>query len=94
MVGENGHFKQIYIILPGRCKNRRVGKFKMTISPPTHTIKDTDNIFYSTKNQVRGLCVGGDMVILFFFSDPAVFTRTPFSFESKKNYVRMVENIL
>ena len=37
---------------------------------PTHfivgTIKDADIIFYSTKNQVRGLCVGGDMVILFF----------------------------
>ena len=25
----------------------------------------TDNIFYSTKSQVRGLCVSGDMVILF-----------------------------
>ena len=23
-------------------------------------------IFYRTKNQVRGLCVGGDMAILFF----------------------------
>ena len=30
------------------------------------TVKDTDNIYYSTKNQVRGLCVGGDMAILFF----------------------------
>ena len=29
-------------------------------------VKDTDNIYYSTKNEVRGLCVGGDMVILFF----------------------------
>ena len=45
----------------------------MTISPPTHsshnlifgTVKDTDNIYYSTKNQVRGLCVGGDITILF-----------------------------
>ena len=26
--------------------------------------KDADNIYYCTKNQVRGLCVGGDMVIL------------------------------
>ena len=45
----------------------------MTISPPTYnprtwfrTVKDTDNTYYSTKNQVRGLCVGGDMAILFF----------------------------
>ena len=38
-------------------------------------VKDTDNIVYSTKNQVRGLCVGGDLVIL-FFSYPAVFTHT------------------
>ena len=45
---------------------------------PTHvfsTVKGTDNIFHSTKNQVRGLCVGGDIVIL-FFTDPAVFTQT------------------
>ena len=28
--------------------------------------KNTDNIYYCTKNQVRGLGVGGDMVILFF----------------------------
>ena len=35
----------------------------------------SDSIFYSTKNQVRGLCLGGDTVIL-FFSDPAVFTQT------------------
>ena len=37
---------------------------------PTHLIfgkvKNTDNIYYSTKNQVRGLCVGGDLVILCF----------------------------
>ena len=43
----------------------------------THTldfgmVKDTACIFYHTKKQMRGLCVGGDMVIL-FFSDPAVF---------------------
>ena len=40
----------------------------MSISPPTHLIfgkvKDTENIYYSTKHQVRGLCVGGDMAIL------------------------------
>ena len=35
-------------------------------------IKDADNIDYCTKNQVRWLCVGGDIVIL-FVSDPAVF---------------------
>ena len=29
-------------------------------------VKNADNIYYSTKNQVRGLCVGGDMVILFY----------------------------
>ena len=28
-------------------------------------VKDADNIYYCTKNQVRGLCVGGDMAILF-----------------------------
>ena len=28
------------------------------------TVKDTVSIFYRTKNQVRGLCVGGDMAIL------------------------------
>ena len=27
-------------------------------------VKDADNIYYCTKNQVRGLCVGGDMAIL------------------------------
>ena len=39
-------------------------------------IKDTDHIFYSTKSQVYGLGLGGDMIIL-FLSDPAVFTQTP-----------------
>ena len=37
---------------------------------PTHLIFgsgiDIVSIFYRTKNQVRGLCVGGDMSILFF----------------------------
>ena len=28
--------------------------------------KDVDNIYYCTKNQVRDLCVDGDMVLLFF----------------------------
>ena len=27
-------------------------------------IKDADNIYYCTKNQVRGFCVGGDIVML------------------------------
>ena len=46
-------------------------KNKMAISPPTlnprifGTVKDTENIYYLTKNQVRGLHVGGDMAILF-----------------------------
>ena len=31
-------------------------------------IKDADNIYYCTKYQVRGLCVGGDMLILFIRS--------------------------
>ena len=31
-------------------------------------VNNTDNIYYCTKNQVHGLCVGGDMVILFFGS--------------------------
>ena len=41
------------------------------ISPPTHNplaifgmVKDADNIYYCTKNQMRGFCVGGDMVRL------------------------------
>ena len=29
-------------------------------------VKDNDNIYYCTKNHVRGLCVGGDMAISFF----------------------------
>ena len=37
---------------------------------PTHFIFgrviDIVSIFYLTKNEVRGLCVGGDMAILFF----------------------------
>ena len=47
----------------------------------THTlfgiVKDIFSIFYRTKNQVRGLCIGRDTVIL-FVSDPAVFATTPF----------------
>ena len=62
------------------AKTARSEKNKMIIYPPTHprtfgTIKYIVSIFYRTKNKVRGLCVGGDMVIL-FFSDPAVFTQT------------------
>ena len=44
----------------------------MVISPPTHnprtlgTVIYIISIFYRTKNQVRGLCVGRDMIILFF----------------------------
>ena len=36
------------------------------------TGKDIVSIFDRTKNQMRRLCVGGDMLIL-YFSDPAVF---------------------
>ena len=43
----------------------------MVISPPTHLIFgrviDIFSIFYLTKNQVRGLCVGGDMAFFYFF---------------------------
>ena len=46
-----------------------------THAPDFGTVKDIVSIFYGAKNQVRGLCVGGDMGIL-FLSDPAVFTRT------------------
>ena len=40
----------------------------MPISPPTNLdrVIDIASIFYLTKNQVRGLCVGGDMTILFY----------------------------
>ena len=38
------------------------------------TVKDIVSIFYSAKNQVRGLCEGGDTVIL-FFSGPAVLQK-------------------
>ena len=52
--------KKLYKILNNGC-----GRFL-----PTHlifgTVKDTNNIYYSTKNQLRGLCVGGDMAIVFF----------------------------
>ena len=40
----------------------------MTISPPTHSVFGTakyiSTVFPPTKNQVRGLCVGGDMALL------------------------------
>ena len=39
------------------------------------TVKDIVSIFFRTENQMRGLCVGRDRVIL-FSSDPAVFTTT------------------
>ena len=43
-----------------------------THTKPTHkifsTVEDNGNIIYYAKNQVHGLCVGGDMVILFISS--------------------------
>ena len=42
-------------------------------------ITDFDNIYYCNKNQVGGLCVGGDMVILFvglFHGKMNIFPRT------------------
>ena len=39
-------------------------------------LKDTDKICYCIKNQVRGLCVGRDMVILFWFV-PKFLEKTP-----------------
>ena len=52
---------------------------KFAYARPTYRIfgmlKVAGNIYHCTKHQVRGLCVGGDMVILFFLS-PAVFTQT------------------
>ena len=52
---------------------------KMTLSPPTKpthlifsTIKNADNIYFGTKNQVRGVCRRRYL----FFSDPAVFKWT------------------
>ena len=54
---------------------------KITIPPPTHntrievgTVKDTANMFYSTKNLMRNLCVGGYMVILFFLRRGGFYT--------------------
>ena len=43
----------------------------MVISPPTHALDLWSSnrycqYFYPTKNQVRGLCVGGDITIIFF----------------------------
>ena len=57
----------VLVLLNGLSEN------KHTISPPTHiprtsffvTVKDIFGVFYRTKHQVRGLCVGRDMVILF-----------------------------
>ena len=40
-------------------------------------VKDTRNIFYCTKNEMRGFCVGRDMVILFFGSFHGKMTITP-----------------
>ena len=76
-----------------RSKNSRLfwnePKNKMTIYPPTDTHAfGTVNDIYSM--QVRGLCVDGDMAILFFvcFKKPAVFTRkncaTFFKIEEEK----------
>ena len=39
--------------------------------------KDADYIYYYTKNQVRGLCVGEDIVILFFASFHGKMTIPP-----------------
>ena len=40
-------------------------------------ITDADNIYYCTKNQMRGLFVGGDMDILFFGSFHGKMTISP-----------------
>ena len=57
-------------------------KNKMAISPPTHNPRlifgtgiDIVSIFYRTNNQVRRLCVGGDMAIL-CFGDFEVFGKS------------------
>ena len=48
-------------------------------------LKDAGNTYYCTKNQVRGLCAGGDMDVIFWFvpktmdhSQTGVLPRTPF----------------
>ena len=33
-------------------------------------VEDVDTIYYFTENPVRGLCVGRNMAILFFWFDP------------------------
>ena len=54
------------------------------------TGKDIDNIFSNTKNQVRGLCVGRDKVILFFirpggfYKDSATIIRSKYKIQYKK----------
>ena len=69
---EKTYFSIIFTFfnLFSRKKNRVLSKSPVANSiygQPTHlifgTVKYTD-IFYCTKNQVRGLCVGGDIVIL------------------------------
>ena len=42
------------------ARRRKVGERK------TQLVKGNGNIYYCSKNQVRGWCVGGDMVILLF----------------------------
>ena len=56
------------------------------------TIKDTNNIFYGSKNQVRRLCVGGDMVIL-FFSDPVVLQTSTLQFITTKKSIFFIKII-
>ena len=58
--------------ISSNIKNQSVVSFPVELKLYLHTIhllifgmgKDYHNIYYLTKNQVRGLCVGGEMAIL------------------------------
>ena len=61
--------KEVRFILYELCKMVKKIKCISAYTQPTHFIFgrviDIVSIFYHTKDQVRGLCVGGDMAILF-----------------------------
>ena len=68
----------------------------MVISPPTHLIFgrviDIVSIFYLTKNQVRGLCVGGDMAILFLCHFAEFVIRTSYKTARTGFFQNALEN--
>ena len=75
---ENSLRPKMAIFVKEKCSPEKQKVFAVdwnsAYTQPTHLIfgmvKDAANIYYCTKNQVGGLCVGGDIVILFFWFVP------------------------